>query len=146
MCTPILMFAASSRYGSHLASFPGSRQLSVTFSMIFCFGLGIVQGYFGLFLHLDSFLSLSVWYFVWVVPAGVLHIVMYMYECLCAQVRETVLSEEQERKLLERILNEEEDERDVSGHVTCPIVQSYSLSVCARVDLGRWIFVGRRQP
>ena len=60
-----------------------------------------------------------------------------MYECLCAQVRETVLSEEQERKLLERILNEEEDERDVSGHVTCPIVQSYSLSVCARVDLGR---------
>lgn len=56
---------------------------------------------------------------------------------LCAQVRETVLSEEQERKLLERILHEEEDERDVSGHVTCPIVQSYSLSACARVDLGR---------
>ena len=48
-----------------------------------------------------------------------------------------MLSEEQERKLLERILHEEEDERDVSGHVTCPIVQSYSLSACACVDLGR---------
>jgi len=34
------------------------------------------------------------------------------------QVRETVLSEEQERKLLERLFREEEDERDVSGHVT----------------------------
>lgn len=36
----------------------------------------------------------------------------------CVQVRETVLSEEQERKLLERLFREEEDERDVSGHVT----------------------------
>ena len=36
------------------------------------------------------------------------------------EVRETVLSEEQERKLLERIFNEEAelDDRDVSGHVT----------------------------
>ena len=35
----------------------------------------------------------------------------------CVQVRETVLSEEQERKLLERLFREEEDERDVSGHL-----------------------------
>ena len=57
--------------------------------------------------------------------------------CVCAQVRETVLSEEQERKLLERILHEEEDERDVSDHVTWLILQSYSLSACPHVDLGR---------
>ena len=47
-----------------------------------------------------------------------------------------MLSEEQERKILERILHEEEDERDVSGHVTWPIVQLYSLSACPHVDLG----------
>ena len=35
------------------------------------------------------------------------------------KIRDTVISEEQERMLLERILSEEENEReDVSGHVT----------------------------
>ena len=48
------------------------------------------------------------------------------------EVRETVLSDEQERKLLERILSEEELDEDVS-HVICVLYNILACDLCMLV-------------